>query len=125
MDVGGVTTLGGLVALIAANQLVRFPIARRFPFLFWLIFAANGIVALFAMGWGLPGLVATANWIVAALFLYHLVQNLQTRAQWFAEERAERREALYAERERMRALEEEEEERKRLAAKDDGSVDSP
>ena len=113
MDVGGVSVLGGLVALIAANQLVRFPIARRFPILFWLIFAANGVVALGALLWGLPGLVTTANWIVAALFLYHLVQNLQTRSQWFAEERAERREALYAERERQRILDQEEEERRK------------
>jgi len=111
MDVGGVTTLGGLVALIAANQLVRFPIARRFPILFWLIFAANGVVALGALVWGLPGLVTTANWIVAALLLYHLVQNLQTRSQWFAEERVARREALYEERERQRLLAQEEEER--------------
>ena len=87
MDVGGVTTLGALVALIAANQLIRFPIARRVPILFWLILVANGVVAIGALAWGLPGLVMTANWIVAALFLYHLVQNLQARSQWFAEER--------------------------------------
>lgn len=116
MDVSGVTTLSALVALIAANQLIRFPVARRYPFLFWLLIAADGVVALGALMWGLPGLVPTAGWIVAALFLYHLVQNLQTRTHWFDEERAERRAALYEERERQRSLEEQEESQQRLSA---------
>jgi fatty acid desaturase len=107
VEVSGVTTLAAIVVLIAANQLVRFPIARRIPAIFWIVAVADGALAVTALLWGLPGLIPTAGWIVAALFLYHLVQNLQTRAQWIVEEREEHRAALYEERERQRAVEEE------------------
>jgi fatty acid desaturase len=125
VDVNGATTLGVLVALVAANQLIRFPVARKFPAIFWLIVAADGAVALGALLWGLPGLVPTATWIVAVLFVYHIVQNFQTRTHWFDEERAERRAALYEERERQRALEEEEAQRRRAAQAEPPSAGPP
>ena len=85
------TTLGAIVLLIAINQvIVKMPFMRRQQWLFWTIQIANLAIALVVLTVGLPGLVSAARWIVGALFLFHLVQNLQTRTHWFNPSRAGR-----------------------------------
>jgi uncharacterized membrane protein len=102
------TTLGVIVLLIAINQvIVKMPFIRHQQWLFWTIQIANLAVAVVVLTVGLPGLVSAARWIVGALFLFHFVQNLQTRMSWSHETRAERREAETRERYRQEELEEE------------------
>lgn len=105
------TTLGVLVILIAVNQvMVKMPFVRQQPWLFWTIQGANLVVAGVALTVGMPGLVSTLKWIVAALFLFHFVVNLQTRTAWKDEDRALRRDAESRERRRQQEREEEAEE---------------
>ena len=104
------TTLGVLVLLIAVNQvLMKLPFIRHQAWLYWTIQVTNIAVAVVTLTFGLPGLVSAARWIVGALFLFHFVQNLQTRMSWSDEARAERREAEARERHRQQELDHEEE----------------
>ena len=110
-------TLGAIVLLIAINQvIVKMPFMRHQPWLFWTIQVVNFAVAVVVLSVGLPGLVSAARWIVGALFLFHLVQNLQTRMSWQQDVRAERREAEARERYRQQELEEEAEQARRREA---------
>jgi len=103
----GTAILLGVVALLAIN---RFLLAlsgwheRRA--VFWGVQVLNLLAACFMVVYGipdLPGMLKYANWLVALIFIFHIVQNNSRLVSARAEARKAGSEANEQERERLRA----------------------
>lgn len=68
-----------MVVILASNRfLVRIPDWENRPRVFWTVQFINFLGACFMAGWGIPALewpASLANYILALLFVFHVVQN--------------------------------------------------
>jgi|GEM_PF-1122064 len=75
----GTWVLMGIIALLVINRfLVRLPGWDQRRGLFWGVQLVNLAAACFMIVVGVPeltGISRTANWMVALLFMFHIVQN--------------------------------------------------
>jgi len=75
----GTAILLGAVAVLAGNRLVlSLPGWHRRRALFWALQLVNLAAACFMIVYGVPalrGLAFYANWVIALLFMLHIVQN--------------------------------------------------
>lgn len=78
MDLGTAILLG-VVALLAINRfLVWLPGWHERRAVFWGVQVVNLLAACFMVVSGipdLPGMLKYANWVVALIFIFHIVQN--------------------------------------------------
>lgn len=78
MDLGTWILLGA-VGLMAVNRLLlQLPGWHQRRALFWLVQVVNLAAAVFMIVHGVPelqGLARYANWVIALLFMFHIVQN--------------------------------------------------
>lgn len=78
MDLG-TWILVGVVAVLAVNRfLVHLPGWHQRRGLFWSVQVVNLAAACFMIVLGVPGLAGLAhyvNWVIALLFVFHIVQN--------------------------------------------------
>lgn len=78
MDLGTWILLG-IVALLVVNRfLLKLPGWSQRPVVFWGVQLVNLAAACFMIAVGIPelrGLARYANWVIALLFMFHIVQN--------------------------------------------------
>ncbi len=87
----------GVITVMACNQLVmRVAALKGHPAAFYALQLLNLVAASALIWFGLPGLdhLPIISWLVALVFLFHMLQNATHRAHWlreqFKEERRER-----------------------------------
>jgi hypothetical protein len=101
-----------IVLILAMNQAVmRIPRYGRDERVFWSVQFFDLAMASIVLFYGIPGLEAypAVPVVVSLLFVMHVAQNHNMRANWQAELRSEEGDAIRAEAERLRATRDPEE----------------
>lgn len=88
MDLGTGILLGAFALLAVNRLLLMMPGWERRTAVFWLLQLVNLAAACFMIVHGVPelrGLAIYANWVIALLFMFHIVQN---NSRWSAARKA-------------------------------------
>jgi hypothetical protein len=93
--------MAGFFGVLVLNTvLVRLPVAREYPWLFWAINGINAVVGIGVLLFGVPGFEGhpLVRFLVGLAILMHLAQNFAVKSRWDSEDRMERLDAEMRER---------------------------